>query len=419
MQSAEYWSRRAEEVIRAGEKTALEMLTDSKRTFEAAMASIEKEVEAFFGRYSTETGLPIEEVRRRLIPEQLGRAHEDIKRYYAEYRRLGGDPAHREYLRELSARAYISRREELKLQMSQTLERLYRDNNALFADGLKKTYNEAYYRTAFNIQQGTGLFQPFAALNNQILETVIRTRWLEQNYSDRLWAHKDALLNQLETTFMQGVALGHNPRRIGRDMARNMNTAVNNTVRLARTEFNHAANSATLKAMKEHHIEQYKFDATLDSRTSEICQSLDGKVFDLSVAEEGVNYPPMHPNCRSRPNVHTQNLPGAVRAARDPVTGRIYYVPAEWTYQDWLDSLTDEQMTHYMAKRKADAVRSSDRAQFDRYKQYIRDGKKEHGAALMGELFEGFPTRFDDFQEMKYLRPDEWEVFRENRAKIS
>jgi uncharacterized protein with gpF-like domain len=37
----------------------------------------------------------------------------------------------------------------------------------------------------------------------------------------------------------------------------------------------------------------------LDSRTSEICRELNGKRFKLSEAEVGVNYPPMHPNCRS------------------------------------------------------------------------------------------------------------------------
>ena len=43
----------------------------------------------------------------------------------------------------------------------------------------------------------------------------------------------------------------------------------------------------------------YVFVATLDNRTSQICQELDGKKFKLSEAEEGVNYPPMHPYCRS------------------------------------------------------------------------------------------------------------------------
>lgn len=44
---------------------------------------------------------------------------------------------------------------------------------------------------------------------------------------------------------------------------------------------------------------EYKYCAILDNRTSEICKQLDGNEFKLSQAQVGVNFPPMHPNCRS------------------------------------------------------------------------------------------------------------------------
>ena len=44
---------------------------------------------------------------------------------------------------------------------------------------------------------------------------------------------------------------------------------------------------------------KYKIVATLDSRTSKICQQMDGKVFNVSEAKEGVNFPLFHPNCRT------------------------------------------------------------------------------------------------------------------------
>ena len=48
---------------------------------------------------------------------------------------------------------------------------------------------------------------------------------------------------------------------------------------------------------KEHNIKKQLFCATLDRRTSKICQSLDGKVFNYDDSNKKI--PPLHPNCRS------------------------------------------------------------------------------------------------------------------------
>lgn len=73
----------------------------------------------------------------------------------------------------------------------------------------------------------------------------------------------------------------------------------NDVERLLRTEVNYTMNQATLDGYRDAKIEKYTFDATLDSRTSQICAGLNGETFELSKAVVGVNYPPMHPRCRS------------------------------------------------------------------------------------------------------------------------
>lgn len=95
-------------------------------------------------------------------------------------------------------------------------------------------------------------------------------------------------------------------------------------------------------------ISREVYTATLDSRTTPICQSLDGEVFPVG---EG-SIPPLHLNCRSirvpvvdgrrlgtRPSVSAterqlRGLSGPERSrALDKLVGR---VPAETTYQQWL-----------------------------------------------------------------------------------
>ena len=46
-------------------------------------------------------------------------------------------------------------------------------------------------------------------------------------------------------------------------------------------------------------VSKYQFIATLDERTSEICEDMNLRIFNTKDSQVGVNTPPMHSNCRS------------------------------------------------------------------------------------------------------------------------
>lgn len=64
-------------------------------------------------------------------------------------------------------------------------------------------------------------------------------------------------------------------------------------------------------------VNEYEFSTTLDSKTSEPCRKRDGKRYNVSDAVAGVNYPPMHPRCRSTTISYREDKEGRTRAARD------------------------------------------------------------------------------------------------------
>lgn len=73
---------------------------------------------------------------------------------------------------------------------------------------------------------------------------------------------------------------------------------------IARTETAKAYTNGALLAYEETGVvEQVEWNATLDNRTSDVCQRLHGKRISLAEAQangfEGFNGPPAHPNCRS------------------------------------------------------------------------------------------------------------------------
>lgn len=65
------------------------------------------------------------------------------------------------------------------------------------------------------------------------------------------------------------------------------------------TMSNYQFNELIKYFMNDLGMTSYKYCAVLDDRTSEICKSLHGSQFKLTQANVGVNFPPMHPNCRS------------------------------------------------------------------------------------------------------------------------
>lgn len=90
---------------------------------------------------------------------------------------------------------------------------------------------------------------------------------------------------------------------MSRELKQATGQSFNNAFRLIRTETAHVDGQVTLEsfkqAQKELGYQYYVYDAFLDSRTSKIYRELDNKRFRIDEAEVGVNFPPMHPNCRS------------------------------------------------------------------------------------------------------------------------
>ena len=360
MNNKDYWNERAEQRFLMGEKTADELLQTMKPVYKNCLADINKEIEAFYGRYAENNQLTIAEVNKRLDPKQLQSAKEEIKKYYDAVDRLARNKdgtvdvnllhQYKDELRLQSAKAYMSRLEELKLNLKNITVNLGVEESKAYYQTLSKIYAGTYKKTSYDMDKFFGFSAGFEGLNYKKLNSAIHQQWLGMNFSDRIWNNKGKLLGQINTTFLQGVAQGQNPRKIAETMSKNMGTAYYNCERLCRTESAHIMGEATLQGYKDRGTEKYKFEATLDDRTSDICQSLDGQVFELKEAQEGVNYPPMHPNCRSttipyfEPDDIDKMFDEAQRVARNE-DGELYYVPESMTYKQWEQSIAEKNPT--------------------------------------------------------------------------
>ena len=117
-----------------------------------------------------------------------------------------------------------------------------------------------------------------------------------------------------------------------------LTTVANNQIMaMVRTSINQVANASSQQVYEANQdvTKRYRYVATLDSRTSAICQALDGQEFDYGKGP----VPPQHFNCRSTtvPLIDYKGLgitppkPGKRRSSDG-------LVPANQTYGQWLSN---------------------------------------------------------------------------------
>lgn len=360
--SKEYWEKRAELNLIRNEKSASQYERQLKKAYEEAIRSIRKEVQAFYQRHSDETGVTLTSARRRLKPDEQMNFQKQARKYLDEVERLG-DKAftaeYRNYLKKLSGRAYISQMDELVTNIRHNIETLSTGYNIGLGNTLKDAYEDGYFRTMFDAQKRAGVGVSFTTPGGKQLETAIREKWLGQNYSDRIWADKKKLTDNIEQMLSQEFVRGRGPNDIARDFADRLNVSYSNAQRLIRTEINYISNKGSLQAYKDTGIvEKYRYLATLDSRTSDICRELDGEVFEIKEAKVGVNLPPLHPYCRSTtvPHFDDDDIGELIedRIARDDDgKGRSVRFGENLKFFDWVDKYGSESFKKKVTAQRA------------------------------------------------------------------
>ena len=339
--SQEYWIKRAEDVLVAGEKSELQYEKELTAAYKTTLQEIRKEINAFYTKYADEQEISLATARKRLSPSQLKDFQTLHHKYLAEAEKYGLDPAYQKYLRNLSGKAYISRLQELSSNIRHQVELLAGRNKNAVQMVLQNGFEDSFYRTLFNVQKQAKIGVSFTRPGKEQLEAAVKEKWLESNYSDRIWADKNRLVSQLNQIIPREFVRGRGPVAMGRELAQKMNTSYNNAVRLARTEMNHISNKGTMEAYKKSKVvSEYEYVATLDSRTSDICASMDGRVFKLSEAQSGINMPPLHPHCRSTtiPHFPKDEIGANIidRIARDE-NDESYFVGEDVTYKEWTE----------------------------------------------------------------------------------
>ena len=154
-------------------------------------------------------------------------------------------------------------------------------------------------QTVFDVTKGADYRAAFDLIPESRVKAILSTNWSGQMFSQRVWDNTNALADGLKHDMLVGIMAGKSEQHMADDIMSRCGVGAFEARRLVRTETTCVANMAELYGYKELDIDEYEFSACLDSRTSDLCRELDGKVFKRNSAQAGVNLPPMHPFCRS------------------------------------------------------------------------------------------------------------------------
>lgn len=343
MTNAEYWKQRFTQLEAAQNRKGATTYLEMEKQYKAAQNELEAQIARWYQRFADSNGISLAQAKQWLKGQDLAEFKWDVKEYikYGKENAING--AWMQELENASSKFHISRLEALQIQTQNSLETMFAQQMGTMKKALSDVYASGYYHTAYTVQQGFGLGWDIAGLDQAQIEKVLSKPWAVDgyNFSTRIWNSKTKLIGEVHNELSKNLLTGANPQKAIDSLAKKMGTSKSNAGRLVMTEQAYFNSAAQKDCFNDLDVEEYEIVATLDSHTSDICRSLDGKVFKMSDYKPGVTAPPFHVYCRSTTAPHFKdNFDAGERAARG-ADRKTYYVPDDVTYSEWKKAFVD------------------------------------------------------------------------------
>lgn len=340
MKNSDYWINRFSQLESVTNKDAMEAYRDVEEIYQKAQTELEDKINTWYQRFATNNQISMAEARKLLTTGEMKELKWSVEEYikHGKENSISGQWA--KELENASARFHVSRLEALKLQTQQSIEALYGNQLDIVDSAMRKAYSQRYYRTAFEFQKGFGVGFAVDRLDENTLSKIINKPWAVDgyNFSKRIWTNKEKLIGELHSSLTRNIITGADPAKAIKEIKSKMGVSSNAAGRLIMTESAYFGSVAQKDMLNNLDVEKYEIVATLDSKTSEICRSLDGKVFDMKDYQAGVTAPPFHPYCRTTTAPYFDDWEelgvDRERVARND-KGKNYFVDGNMTYKEW------------------------------------------------------------------------------------
>ena len=293
LSNTEYWSKREAYKLKKGLKDLKKIEKELVDEYKKAMNEIGKEISNLFYKYAKDNNLSYSDAKKYLNSSEFREFKRDLKSYMKLIEETGDEELLLE-LNTLAMKSRISRLEEIFYQCGKYINEVYESTNKRLQIAYSSTIKDNYYQTIYDIHKAIGVGVSFSYIDNDMIKEILAFPWSGRHYSSRLWSNRTKLKNAMVEELTQMLIQGKGVKETSKALSKRLDADLKNCIRLIHTEHSYFMETASQKAYDELDIDKYKILATLDKRTSEICQKLDGEVFNVKDAVIGVNMPPFH-----------------------------------------------------------------------------------------------------------------------------
>ena len=383
----EYWIERALQQEQNAQIVADRYMAQIGQSLADYKHQLVSEIEKFYARYAVDNKMTHAEAKQYLTDKE----RREFKNVTLErFREMALNPdTPTPLLDALAYRHRISRKEALLAEIERLTAELYGKPDGIHdkvTEALIDVYIKGKIHQAKNLAHFGIIEKPILGVD--AVKHKMASNWSGKTFSMNVWGHDAAVYKSISDTINKGRTGGWSIDRMARALSERTGVAYHRADTLVRTETTFYNNLATLDTIKELGGDHYEIVAVLDSRTSEICQSENHKVYSVKEYEPGRTAPPFHVRCRStiRPAVKSDKKGKTDKADRTEEAEQI---------SPYLDILLNNAPVK-MAKEK----RSLDEifAGWEREGEAVLRGVKESKPEVADKVFVADkPNEIDDF----------------------
>ena len=198
-------------------------------------------------------------------------------------------------------RVRVKRIDAITLLLENKLEEINDAYSERVLEFSKQLYEESYYRIAYESQNEKSEYSVLTALLGSKIAEIVLTPWTPDklNFAKRIAQNEVKLMDKLRKDIAQCIVRGESPTTLIELVKKQFGISVNQAKALINTESTRLVSEASYNAAVNSNVKEYTYRAILDTRTSDICRSMNGMRFKITEYEIGVTAPPLHAHCRS------------------------------------------------------------------------------------------------------------------------
>lgn len=340
MKKKTYWQRRSEDRLLDLLGQADSVVLKLGRYYDKASKDIDKSIKSLYGQFGADNNVGSKKAQE-LIKGQEFRVWRMTMEEYLDEIKTTGDKALLLELNTLAMRSRINRLEALQAEILAQSAIIASKEEEVIGSFLSDSIEDSYYKNVYDEYKDKNpealelMNRHKVGISRNQVKKVLELPWSGANYSDNIWNNSYFIAKRAQAMVAKNIIAGRSIENLSMDFAKVYGRQYySNAKRLIRTETAYVKGQADVLTYKKLKVEEYELLATLDNRTSSICQEKDGKHYPVDEIKVGINYPPFHSNCRTTTIKYREDYGDRTRMAKDK-DGRNINVPLGLKYKEW------------------------------------------------------------------------------------